>query len=62
MFGLQPLHIILILAIALLIFGTKPFVNFIRSFRNAGEEFKTAVKDEDKAVKKSGGNSNKKPS
>ena len=62
MFGLQPLHIILILVIALLIFGTKPFANFLRSFRKAGDEFRTAVKDEDKAAKKSGGDGNKKPS
>ena len=60
MFGLRPEHIIFILLIALLIFGTKPFANFLRSFRKAGDEFRAAVKDEDKSAKKAGGNDNKK--
>ena len=62
MFGLQPFHIILILAIALLIFGTKPFVNFLRSFRKAGSEFSSALKDDDKSAKQAGENSDKKQS
>ena len=53
MLGLRPEHIIVILAVALLIFGTKPFVNFLRSFRKAGDEFRTAVKDGDKNTKPS---------
>ena len=47
MLGLRPEHIIVILLIALLIFGTKPFANFIRSFRKAGDEFRAAVKREE---------------
>lgn len=53
--GLQPLHLILILAIALLVFGTKPFVKFISSFRIAGDEFRSAMKDKDKRGSNSSG-------
>lgn len=60
MFGLRPEHIIFILLIALLIFGTKPFANFLRSFRRAGDEFREAVKDKDDSAKKTGGNNDKK--
>lgn len=62
MLGLRPEHIIFILLIALLIFGTKPFANFLRSFRKAGDEFKNAIKDEDKSAKESGSTGSKKPS
>lgn len=51
MFGLQPIHIIAILVIALLIFGPKPIGNLIRSFRKAGDEFRNEVKSEDKNAK-----------
>lgn len=50
MFGLRPEHIIFILLIALLVFGTKPFANFLRSFRKAGDEFRAAAKSEDKSA------------
>jgi TatA/E family protein of Tat protein translocase len=53
MFGLQPIHLIAILVIALLIFGPKPISNLIRSFRKAGEEFHEEVKSEDKNGKAS---------
>ena len=44
--GLQPWHIVLIVLIALLIFGPKPISNFFRSFRKAGDEFRQAAKDD----------------
>ena len=44
--GLQPWHILLIVLIALLIFGPKPLSNLFRSFRKAGDEFRQAAKDE----------------
>ena len=49
MLGLRPEHIIIILVVALLIFGTKPFINFFRSFRKAGDEFKSAMKEDGKS-------------
>lgn len=60
MFGLRPEHIVFILLIALLIFGTKPFSNFLRSFRKAGDEFNSALKDKDNSAKNASGSDNKK--
>lgn len=64
MFGLQPIHIVLIVLVALLIFGPKKLPEFgknlgksIREFKQASkemsEDFKSAVesKDEEPAAK-----------
>ncbi len=46
MFGLQPLHILFIIVIALLIFGPARFSSIGRSFRKAISEARNAAKDE----------------
>ncbi len=64
MFGLQPIHIVLIVLVAILIFGPKKLPEFgknlgksIREFKQASkemsEDFKSAVesKDEEPAAK-----------
>ena len=53
MFGLQPLHLILILAIALLIFGPARFGRVGQAFRKAISEMRSTAKGEDKQNSKS---------
>ncbi len=45
MFGLQPLHLILIAIIALLIFGPARLTDLGRSFGKMFSEFRSATKD-----------------
>ncbi len=44
MFGLQPLHIVFILAIALLVFGPSRMTEIGRSLGSTVKEFRSAVK------------------
>ncbi len=45
MFGLQPLHIILIVIIALLLFGPSRFSSLGRAFGRMFSEFRSAAKE-----------------
>ncbi|CAG0994122.1 Sec-independent protein translocase protein TatAd [Anaerolineae bacterium] len=45
MFGLQPLHILFIIVIALLIFGPSRFAGLGRGFGKMFSEFRSASKD-----------------
>jgi sec-independent protein translocase protein TatA len=47
MFGLQPLHIVFIIVIALLIFGPSRFAGLGRGFGKMFSEFRSASKDPD---------------
>ena len=51
MFGLQPLHIILIVIIALLIFGPSRFGNLGRAFGKMFSEFRSAAKEPSEGTK-----------
>ena len=51
MFGLQPLHLILIAIIALLIFGPARLTDLGRSFGKMFSEFRSATKDSPDTVK-----------
>ncbi|MBI5653752.1 MAG: twin-arginine translocase TatA/TatE family subunit [Chloroflexi bacterium] len=51
--ALQPLHIILIVAIGLLVFGFKPLTNLGRGVGKMFSEFRAATKTPDGASKKS---------
>ena len=62
MFGLQPLHIVFIIVIALLIFGPSRFANIGRSFRKAISEARNAAKDESAESKKPAENASAKKS
>jgi len=45
MFGLQPLHIVLIVIIALLVFGPSRFTSLGRAFGKTISEFRSAAKE-----------------
>jgi sec-independent protein translocase protein TatA len=45
MFGLQPLHVVLILLVALLIFGPSRLTDIGRSLGSTIREFRSAVKE-----------------
>ncbi len=51
MFGLQPLHIILIVIIALLLFGPSRFTSLGRAFGKMFSEFRSATKETPNATK-----------
>ncbi len=46
MFGLQPIHVIFILIIALLVFGPSRFGDIGRSFGTTIREFRAGTKEE----------------
>lgn len=51
MFGLQPLHIVLIVIIALLLFGPSRFTNLGRAFGRMLSEFRSASKESSEDAK-----------
>jgi TatA/E family protein of Tat protein translocase len=51
--AIQPLHIILIIAIGLLVFGLKPLSNLGRGVGKMFSEFRGAITTPDSATKKS---------
>jgi sec-independent protein translocase protein TatA len=53
MFGLQPLHIVLIVIIALLVFGPSRFTSLGRAFGKMISEFRSASKEAPDASKSS---------
>lgn len=52
LFGLQPVHLIIILAVALILFGPKQLPELGRGFGKAISEFKKATQESTEPIRK----------